>query len=333
MATLHELMAGSIDALALDLGDATPADATRALIGRRRRRNAAVAGGTSALAIGGLLAAGLTHLERTDNNAPASANPNGIAYVDVDLSGSDAWPGFTDPVVSTNCGASLPASKTADQGFTQSVEVDPNVSGTSLHVNASLHYDGPDRAPALIDPGMAVLTRDGVVMDYYLINSTEDPFRAVISDQTWVANNVADGSVFKQRPCFGGAHYVEPNPTEVAYPAGDYQVYVVSRALASAQLIAGHELQDQGYYVADPRGGIWNPGSVDCQQWVQSAGGGLTPVQCLDSPPAGVSIDTKSGKATLPYHAADYSGELNVTLISQPIAVTLDHDITYADLG
>jgi hypothetical protein len=46
-----------------------------------------------------------------------------------------------------------------------------------------------------------------------------------------------------------------------------------------------------------------------------------------------VSIDAKSNTATLPYHSADYSGELNVTLVSQPITVTLDHDITYGDMG
>lgn len=333
MATLFDLMTGSIDGLARDLGGAAPTDATRALIGRRRRRNAAVAGGTSALAIGGLLAAGLTHSMRADNNAPASADPNGIAYVDVDLSGSDAWPGFTDPVVSTNCGASLPAPKTEDQGFTQSVAVDPNVSGTSLHVNASLHYNGTDRASAAISPAMAVLTRDGVVMDYYLGNGTGTPLAAVTTGETWTASNVVDGSVFKQRPCSSGVDYVEPKATDVAYPAGDYQVYVISRALASAPVIAELELQAHGYYLADPRGGVWNPGSVDCQQWGDSAGGGITPVQCLDSLPAGVSIDAKSGTATLPYHSANYAGELNVTLVSQPITVTLDHDITYADLG
>jgi hypothetical protein len=46
-----------------------------------------------------------------------------------------------------------------------------------------------------------------------------------------------------------------------------------------------------------------------------------------------VSIDAKSGTATLPYRSADYSGELNVTLVSQPITVTLEHDITYGDVG
>ncbi|NYI40269.1 hypothetical protein [Demequina lutea] len=338
MPTLHDLMSQSIDARAAALGaasltttDASRAGATRGLISRRRRRNAAVAGGTSALAIGGLVAAVLVQGSR--GQVPASTDPNGIQYVKVDMSGSDAWQGFTNPVVSTNCGASLPASKTEDQGFTQSVAVDPAAPDGTLRVNASLNYDGPDRASALINPGSALLTRDGVVINYYPGNNNGAPFGAVASGDTWTNRSVVSGPVFEQRPCFSGVDYVEPNATDVAYPAGDYQVYVVSQAFANPTLLAEHALQAQGYYVAASGSGAWNPGSVDCQRAATSAGGGFTPVQCLDPLPSGVSIDTKSHTATLPYHSADYSGELNVTLISQPIAVTLDHDITYGDLG
>ena len=335
MPTLHELMSASIDARAGTLrdADAPPGGATRGLIARRRRRNAVAAGGTSALAIGGLLAAGLTQRDRADDNAPASAEPNAIEYVDVDLSMSDVSQGFTDPVVSTNCGASLPSPTVEDQGFTQSVAVDPAAPDGTLRVNVSLGYDGPDRASALINPGSAVLTRDGVVINYYPDNNHEAPFGAVANGDTWTNRSVVSGPVFEQRPCFSGVDYVEPNPTDVAYPAGDYQVYVVSQALASTTLLAEHALQDQGYFVAGSGSGAWIPGSVDCQQWATSAGGGLSPVQCEDPLPSGVSIDTEANTATLPYHSADYSGELNVTLVSQPITVNLDHDITYADLG
>jgi len=328
-------MSASIDesAAALGAADASPADATRGFIARRRRRNAAVAGGTSALAIGGLAVAGLVQGSSEKTPAPASAGPNGIEYVKVDMNPSNAWPGFTDPVVSTSCGDTLLAPATQDQNFTQSVAVDPAAPDGTLRVNVSLGYDGPDRASALINPGMAILTRDGVVIDYYPDNNHEAPFGAVASGDTWTNRSVVSGPVFEQRPCFSGVDYVEPNPTDVAYPAGDYQVYVVSQALASTTLLAEHALQDRGYFVAGSGSGAWIPGSVDCQQWATSAGGGLSPVQCEDPLPSGVSIDTEANTATLPYHSADYSGELNVTLISQPITVTLDHDITYADLG
>lgn len=339
MPTLHDLMSASIDARAAALGaasltttDASPADATRGLIARRRRRNAALAGGTSSLALGGLLAAVLVQDSR--GQVPASTDPNGIQYVKVDMSGSDGWPGFTDPVVSTNCGASLPAPMTQDQGFTQSVAVDPAAPDGTLRVNTSLRYDGPDRASALISPGIAVLTRDGVVINYYTGYNNGVPFGAVASGDTWANGNVVSGPVFDPRPCFSGVDYVEPNPSDVAYPAGDYQVYVVSQALASTTLLARHALQDQGYDLAYSGSGVWSPGSIDCQEALKSAGGGgFTPVECLDRLPSGVSIDAKSHTATLPYHSADFSGELNVTLVSQPIAMSLDHDITYGDLG
>jgi hypothetical protein len=334
MPTLHDLMSASIDARAAVLGaaDASPADATRGLIARRRRRNAAIAGGTSALAIGGLVAAGV--LQGSRERAPASVGPDTIAYVKVDLSGSDAFQGFTDPEVSTNCGASLPSPIVEDQGFTQSVAVDPAAPDGTLRVNTSLRYDGPDRASVLISPGIAVLTRDGVVINYYWGYNNGVPFGAVASGDTWANGNVVSGPVFEQRPCFSGVDYVEPNPSDVAYPAGDYQVYVLSQALASTTLLARHALQDQGYDLAYSRPGVWSPGSIDCQEALKSAGGGaFTPVECLDPLPPGVSIDAESGTATLPYRSADYSGELNVTLVSQPITVTLDHNITYGDLG
>jgi len=345
MATLHDLMSESIDARAAVLGaaalgaasltttDASPADVTRGLIARRRRRNAALAGGTSAIAIGGLLAAGLAQRTRTDDNAPASVDANGIAYVKVDMSGSDASQGFTDQVVSTNCGASLPRPTVEDQGFAQSVAVDPAAPDGTLRVNASLRYDGPDRASALINPGMAILTRDGVVINYYPDNNQEAPFGAVATGDAWTYRSVISGPVFEQRPCFSGVAYVEPSPTDVAYPAGDYQVYVVSQAFANPTLLAERSLQDQGYYVAAGGSGVWTPGSVDCQQAITSSGGEFFPVQCLDPLPSGVSIDAQANTATLPYHSANYSGELNVTLVSQPITVALDHDITYGDLG
>jgi hypothetical protein len=331
MPTLHDLMSASIDGRAAALGaDASPADATRGLIARRRRRNAAVAGGTSALALGALVAAVVVQGSRAQ--APASADPNGIEYVTVDMDWATATQGFVDPVTYVNCGDEVPAPVTKDQDFTQSVAVDPNTSGESLRVNASLRYEGTDRAPAFIDPGHAVLARDGVVVNTYPNFNNGDPFSAITSGHTWNANRVLNGSPFQQSPCQSGA-YTPPSPGDVAYPAGDYQVYVVSQALVSTTTLAENELQDQGYYVADNTRGVWNPGSVDCQQAVTSAGGGITPVQCVDPLPSGVSIDAKSNTATLPYHSADFSGELNVTLVSQPIAVTLDHNITYGDLG
>jgi hypothetical protein len=337
MATLHDLMSASVNARAAALGaasltasDASPADATRGLIARRRRRNAAVAGGTSALAIGGLVAAVLVQGSR--EKAPASADPNAIAYVKVDTNWANASQGFADPVTFVTCGDEVPATVTKDQDFTQSVAVDPNTSGESLRVNASLRYQGTDRAPAFVDPGHAVLARDGVVVNTYPNFNNGDPFSAVTSGHTWNANGVLNGSPFQQPPCQSGPSS-PPSPDDVAYPAGDYQVYVVSQALVSTATLAENELQDQGYYVADYTGGVWNPGSVDCQQAVTSAGGGVTPLQCVDPLPSGVSIDAKSHTATLPYHSADFSGELNVTLVSQPIAMSLDHDITYGDMG
>ncbi len=262
MPTLHDLMAESIDGRArmLRAADAAPAGATRGLIGRRRRRNAAMVGGTSALAVGGLVAAGIVQDARRDD-APASFDPDAIQYVtsDVDdLANLDT--GFL------YCGDKVPPTLTEDQGFTQSIAVDrAGNSSDTLRITAAVDYNGADRAPAFVNRGYAVLAHDGAVVGYSINSgSVGDGFETVTGGSHWNAGRVVDGSMFQYGPCRED-YMTSPSPDDVAYPAGEYEIYVVSQADTSAPLVALHELMGEGYYLASGTTRVLNPGSIDCE--------------------------------------------------------------------
>lgn len=329
MPTLHDLMADSIDGRAHHLSSAEALPATRGLIARRRRRKAAVAGGTSALAIGGLVAAGIVQDARRDD-APASADPDAMEFITTDV---DAWTNLDTGFL--YCGDEVPPPLTDKEGFTQSIAVDKATSGDILRITAAVDYNGPDRAPVFVNRGYVVLTYNNAVVGYSISNGSEgDGFETVTRGSHWNAGAVLSEALFQQPPC-GDYYSSQPSPDGVAYPAGDYQVYVVSQVLTSAPLVALHELESKGYHVADSASGVWNPGSIDCERSVEQARnwGQPAPVQCAETLPPGVELDPESGSVTLPYHSADYSDDLDVTLVSEPVDVTLDHTITYGDLG
>ncbi|WP_291381501.1 hypothetical protein [Demequina sp.] len=329
MPTLHDLMADSVDGRARSLRTAETLPSTRGLIARRRRRNAAVTGGASALAIGGLVVAGIVQDARMDD-APASSDPDAIRYVTMD---ADAFANLDTGFL--YCGDQVPPPLTEEQGFAQSIAVDKATSGDILRITAAVSYDGPDRAPAFINRGYAVLTYNNAVVGYAPARGSRgEGFETVTRGSQWNAGTVLDEELFQQAPC-GDYYGAWPSPDDVAFQAGGYQVYVVSQAFTSAAAVAQHELAASGYYVASSASGVWNPGSIDCQRAVENAGrgDGPVPVQCAEALPPGVQLDRESGSLTLPYHPADYSDDLDVTLVSEPVDVTLDHTITFGDLG
>jgi hypothetical protein len=327
-------MSESIDGRtrALHAADASPGGATRGLIGRRRRRNAAMAGGSSALAVGALVVAGAVQESRGDD-APASADSDAVESVTMDVDAIASLDiGFLD------CGVEVPPTVTENRGFTQSVAVNKTAnSSDTLRITASVNYDGPDLAPAFINRGYAVLTYNNAVVGYSISRvDAGDSFETVTRGSQWNAGAIVNESLFQQVPC-GDYYSSEPSPDDVAYSAGDYQVYVVSQAYTTEPLVAQHELMGEGYFVADSaRGVALKPGSIDCQPYVEGAMAAwnqVVPLQCAETLPPGVRLDRESGSVTLPYHSADYSGDLDVTLVSEPVDVTLDHDITFGDLG
>ncbi|WP_291379576.1 hypothetical protein [Demequina sp.] len=332
MPTLHDLMSESIDgrARALQAADASPGGSTRGLIGRRRRRNAAMAGGSSALAVGALVVAGVVQESRRDD-APASADPDAVEFITTDVDALNQLDvGFLD------CGEEVPPTLTEDQGFTQSIAVDrAGNSSDALRITAAVDYNGPDRAPVFVNRGYAVLTYNNAVVGYsFSGGGGDDSFETVTRGSHWTAGRVLDQALFQDLPClaYQGAW---PSSDDVAYPAGEYQVYVVSQADTSAPLVALHELEGNGYYVAGTTRGVLNPGSIDCQSYVDDgrSWNQVVPLECAETLPPGVQLDRESGSVTLPFHSADYSDDLDVTLVSEPVGVTLDHDITFGDLG
>ena len=337
MPTLHDLMSASINMSSHRLADAVPSDSTRALIGRRRRRNAAVAGGSSALAIGGLLAAALTQTRRVDGNdpatpAPPSADPTAVEYVTTSVEDAAA-PLRNQAAGGAWCDQQIPEPQASSNGFTQNVTLTQNTlsSHDGRAIISSLTYDGPDTKPAFVMPAAVVIVRDGVVVGLGTDSSVATSYAPLTTGEQWNTKPVPD-DIFggPASPCHSPSH---PTSTDVLWAAGEYQLYVVSEAYTSKVAVAVNELTHQGYRIALDSEGAWAPGSIDCQRESTPSVDWPSPVQCLDAPPAGVTIVAATGKVTLPYHDANYGGDLDVTLVSQPITVSLDHDILFGPVS
>jgi|GEM_PF-2118923 len=340
MPTLHDLMSASIDARATTLGtaDASHVDSTRGMISRQRLRNAAVAGGTSALALGGLLAAGLTQASRADNapasTAPSSEDATAVAHVTTSVEEAAT---MRSRQVSGElwCDQQIPEPRASSGGFTQDITVRHSIlssqAGPSISTHeggaviASLSYEGPDAKPAFVMPASMVIVKDGIVVGLATDASAASTLAPLTSGEEWTTKPVpSDVFGFSTTSCHFPSY---PQSTDVVWATGEYQVYVISEAYTSEADVAVSELADQGYRFALDSEGAWAPGSIDCQREGAPSVDWPTPVQCFDPPPAGVTIDSATGEATLPYHLANYGGDLDVTLVSQPISVVLDQDI------
>jgi len=334
MPTLHDLMSASIDGRAAALGaaDASPGGATRGLIARRRRRNAVAAGGTSALAIGGLVVAGLAQDSRADHD-PASADPNAIEYVDIPLdsvstNGTEPWS------IDLQCGDEVPPSSASLEGFSQATAIlgDPTIdrNHASASLSAEFTYDGPDHSPVFIESGYAVLAKDGVVVATFSADQTTDaPLTPLITGASW--DHVV--ALTNPQPCpVDGAM---KSGDAVAIAAGDYEVYMISQAYVTEPEVALLNLAHSGYFLTPRGSGNWAPGSIDCQTQIEWSGISDYPIplECAPESASDAVIDADAGVARLSYRATDYTEDVSVTEVSPPVAFSITADITWDRAG
>ena len=335
MSTLHDLMGSSIDEreLALGAADAARASETRGLIGRHRRRNAAMAGGSSALAVGALVAAGIVQKARVDD-APASVDPKAIEYVEVPP-GYQSDDGTDAGDIHLECGAVLPESSASLDGFSQTVTLTGDPMIDQDHQPAVLSsvftYDGPDHAPVFIEAGYAVLVKDGVVVGefspgYY---ASEVPLTPLTAGELW---RYIVG-LHDVQPCSADALANTRDP--VAFAAGDYEVYMISQAHVAEPEVALIDLTSSGDELAPQGYGNWAPGSVDCQRQAALHEELDFPLllECEPDALPDTVINTDTGVARLPYAAANYSEDVSVTLVSDAIPFTITDDITWEGTG
>ncbi len=350
MPTLHDLMADSVDGRANDLRAAEALPSTRGLIARRRRRNAAVAGGTSALAIGGLVVAGILQEARRDDAPAVSRDPDAIAFATV--------PAVTEqgPYVDLSndvriaCGDAAPDSSASLDGFSLETTLftgsdtrptmsdDHSLDKASLSnktsVLSTVTYEGTPHSPVFLDVGYGVLAKDGVVVAIVDQTSRSGSLRfdPLLPGSTW--SDVAN---------LGRVQFCETNPLATSEEsltlyAGDYEFYAIAQAMVTEKMIGLNVLASAGYGPAEMRR-AWAPGSIDCTNAIgyreddvaAGAPPAAIPLACEPDAIPGATIDTDAGTISVPYPARDYTEDVAVTLVSDGLFLHLDEDLTFRD--
>lgn len=346
MPTLHDLMAESIDDLARDYArDAVaPGDGTRARIGRVRRRRAATAGATSALAVGGLVIAGATQDRSRGAGDDLGASGDVASGVSVALVPLEGTGHLSEPLGWDRedwCGKRIDASTVpaSQDGFSMSAQVQGvggDDAGSAALVTTAMTYDGGQGGRAFVDDGVVLLLKDGVVVGTLGDTNMGEtaPFRELMPGATWESGAVArlvDPAQIDACGFYPGVGEADA----VVFAAGDYEVVAVGRVLASEDLAAEYALYERGLRLADEATGAWVPGSVDCIDAVESRlPNDPSPrvLQCEPGLASDVTIDADAHTASVPYPAAWYAGDLDVTVASAPVAFPLAHDLAWSDL-
>lgn len=343
MPTLHDLMTDSIDTRSRTLHAARtlPADATRGRIARTRRRRAAVAGGTSALAVGGLVTAVAVQDRAGEGEATPAASATSLETTSARIAlGSGYVQGYEGWTERVDCGQDLPTGGASSEGFTLTTTASEVITlatdAPQSYVKTVLRYDGPDRAPLFIDPGDLVLVQGGEIVATldggYTADSTVDPLTAGDSwDGGAVINADSLGQFGLCQPFVAG-----DSVADTVLAAGDYQLYAIAYAHVSEDELAVMSLRDRGFALPMRLDTPLTPGSPECDDLVNEArlmGWGNTVVGCEATDTSGVELDLKAGYATVPYPAALYEGDAELAFVSQAIPVTVPRDLTWEDLG
>lgn len=335
MATLDHLIGASIEGTARTLADAGVSDlpGTASLVARRRRRSAATAGGASALALAALVTAGVLQ----DRYAPEPAAPPGpetIERVEVPLGQGEDYEALgwaPQPA----CGDPLPTASGGLEGLSQELQLWGG-DGESFAVPAReelsmttrLHYEGETTAPVFADAGYAVVAKDGVVVATFKDwQRASAPFGAL--DDGWsTAKSIEADNLF---PC-------DAVGNEHTLPAGDYELYVISRVHATEAEVALETLRLKGYTLA-PSHGQWGPGSIDCTDYDTNPNFTARspeyplPLECDPGAVPDASLDLERGIVSLPLSSRDYAGDVDVTLVSEPIRYVATEDYTIIDFS
>ncbi len=335
MPTLHDLMADSVDGRAHSLRAAEALPSTRGLIARRRRRNTAVAGGTSALAIGGLVAAGILQDARSDDAPAVSRDPDAVALATVPAVTEDSTVDMFQGGTRLTCGDAVPESGGSLDGFALETQLftgsDTRTPATatlddSTSVLSTVTYNGSLHAPVFLDVGYGVLAKDGVVVATVDQSSarTDLRYETLRDGASWsdVVNLGRNVDLCSDSP-LGASSY-----EELTLPAGDYQFYAVAQATVTEELIGLNVLANAGYGPADSQG-AWAPGSIDCTRQLEyrdadNGPAGLVPLACEPDAVPGASIDADAGTIAVPYRAGDYTEDVDVTLVSEAFPIRLD---------
>lgn len=298
-----------------------------------------MAGGSSALAIGGLVTAGLLQDARRDDAPAATADAGAVAYATVPAVSENGPYVVLNNESRVACGDAVPESGGSIEGFTLQTALFTG-SDTRTTAEATLDdgtsvlttvtYSGSAHAPVFLDVGYGVLAKDGVVVALVDQASAHSDLRfsPLLDGYSWtdVVNLGRNLDLCSDSPLEVSSY------DDLTLPAGDYQFYAVAHANVTEEMIGLHVLAEAGYGPVGSQG-AWAPGSIDCARQLEyresdTGPADPLPLACEPDGVPGASIDADAGTISVPYPAVDYTEDVDVTMVSEALPIRLSEPLS-----
>ncbi|MCB2412830.1 hypothetical protein LGT39_08225 [Demequina sp. TTPB684] len=303
-------------------------DAERA-IGRRLARRWALRGVAFAAA-GSLVVAGaaawVTSSQASDADAEATASPSPSetpvpTLARIPLGGGPEFTSIEDFPI---CGEPVPLPDADSQGFSLAVASAGAAEGWPTEdvgfLTASLSHATEDPDPAARGPLWILLVQDGRIAGATWIDASR--VRDVLAQDSYSAEFVvpaASESFSCRKLSLRGPREYDLFPIE----PGDYTAVAYTRVFATEESVALGQALPIGYEIreeAKAPGGVYLPGSYDC---AVIQGSGIAVRGCFPDLVPGAQVDADSQTLSLLYDATGFTEAFDVTLVSEPLSVTL----------
>ncbi|WP_061962992.1 hypothetical protein [Demequina aurantiaca] len=237
-------------------------------------------------------------------------------------------PPYQSQTADVECGAPAPEPTGTVEHFGVAIAEPPPLTiatdalqtGQGAAVDTWTTYDSMVPLPVQQDPVTLLLIKDGKIAGRFI---------SQVSQPYWTYN---DFETF-----YGGASLMPigpfcPEVSKAAFPdddwrflnPGEYQVMPMAHVWASEEAAALKYLYKKGIYVAEnptnEATAVYRPGSWDCEQAVTQNN---VPRACLGDVTGTAIVDVQAGTVTLPYEPSQLTETLDVTVIGDPVALTV----------
>ncbi len=222
------------------------------------------------------------------------------------------------------CGEPTPLGRSSERGFSIAAAVgpseDPWSGGSVDSLTVSVTFGDGYPGPVARGPLWVMLVKGGKIAGAARIGAAQ--LRAAIVPHTDPAELAlpAMSDVFAcRRLSLRGPREYDLFPVE----PGDYTAVASARIFATQESVALGQVLPGGFRIDEAvkqPGGVYRPGSYDC---IVLEAGGQVVRGCLPDVVPGALVDTTSQTVSVRYDATEYAGPLDVTLVSQPLNLTL----------
>ena len=303
-----------------------PDPALRREITRTRRTRTALWNASAAVAVIAVAASALPSVLARDEPAQVAAEElptvDPPVYVDATVGFDQAADWLDDPASTgpPQCGSPMPQSLAARDGFSAEHEIPASVTmerdtyRAVVTASVTIRYGRYDEFPVIVDPMAGLVAKDGVVVGWLPPSAQRGVHifvRGYPSTQTW--DGLGGIAIACRESSDQPATQLEP---------GEYEVAWMTRVHSSETANAKADLAQRGFAVP-PTAVLdaYREGSYECERL--EGWSGTVPITCDPGAVPGTVVDLDAGEVTFPFDQDALGREVNVTLVSQTVPLTL----------